>query len=55
MRYHEAFADLRDAYLEDSWVIRISETPGTVAFDLEAVLTPTHGRYTPSKPGEQYC
>ncbi|GAA5151963.1 hypothetical protein [Amycolatopsis dongchuanensis] len=49
------FPDLTDVYLEDSYVLGISETPGTVVFSLDLVLTPGHPRYQAPPPDEQYC
>jgi hypothetical protein len=53
--YGDAFPDLRDVYLEDSWVLRLDPAEHSVAFTLEAVLTRAHGRYHQPNPGEQYC
>jgi hypothetical protein len=55
VEYQDAFADLADIYLEDSWVLDVSDTELGVAFRLDAVLTPDHPRYQPPAPGEQYC
>lgn len=49
------FPNLLGVYLEDSFVLGISETPGQVTFQLEAVLTPDHPNYHEPRPGEQYC
>lgn len=46
---------LAGVYLEDSYVLSISEAPGEFTFTLDAVLTPASPRYTPPKPDEQYC
>jgi hypothetical protein len=53
--YDDAFPDLRDVYLEDSWVLRLDPAERSVAFTLEAVLTLEHVRYHRPIPGEQYC
>jgi hypothetical protein len=53
--YDDAFPDLRDVYLEDSWVLRLDPAEHSVVFTLEAVLTPGHLRYHRPHPGEQYC
>jgi hypothetical protein len=53
--YDSAFPDLRDVYLEDSWVLRLDPAERSVVFTLEAVLTPAHVRHHPPHPGEQYC
>jgi hypothetical protein len=49
------FPNLSGVYLEDSYVLGISESPGLVVFHLDAVLTPEHAGYQPPRPGEQYC
>ncbi|WP_247596010.1 MULTISPECIES: hypothetical protein [unclassified Rhodococcus (in: high G+C Gram-positive bacteria)] len=46
---------LAGVYLEDSYVLSISEAPGQFTFALDAVLTPESSRYKPPKPDEQYC
>jgi hypothetical protein len=43
---------LSDYYLEDSFVLAIRETADEVRFVLEAVLTPTHPKWSPPNPGE---
>lgn len=55
MQYFEAFDDLRGVYLEESWVLAISQDDASVTFEVEAVLTPDHARYASPGPGEQYC
>jgi hypothetical protein len=42
-------------YLEDSYVLAISERDRNLAFELEAVLTPSHPEYRPPPPTEQHC
>ncbi|WAL67705.1 hypothetical protein ORV05_07985 [Amycolatopsis cynarae] len=49
------FADLAQVYLEDSFVLDITEKADSVSFSIEAVLTRQHPHYHPAKPGEQYC
>jgi hypothetical protein len=49
------FPGLTGVFLEDSYVLGISESEGKVAFRLDAVLTPEHAGYHPPNPGEQYC
>ena len=46
---------LAGVYLEDSYVLSISEAPRKFTFALDAVLTPASARYAPPKPDEQYC
>jgi hypothetical protein len=54
--YNAAFDDLRNVYLEDSWVLAVdAPVAGTVTFELEVVLTPEHPQYHPPTPGEQHC
>jgi hypothetical protein len=55
VEYQDAFADLAEIYLEDSWVLDVAATEHGVAFRLDAVLTPDHPRYHSPAPGEQYC
>lgn len=55
MEYQDAFADLADIYLEDSWVLDIAPTERGVTFQLDAVLTAAHPRYKPPAPDEQFC
>lgn len=55
MEYQDAFADLAEIYLEDSWVLSVTPTEHGVVFRLDAVLTPDHHRYQPPGPGEQHC
>ena len=37
---YSQFPGLAGVYLEDSYVLGISEVPGQLTFDLDAVLTP---------------
>lgn len=53
--YPDAFADLAEIYLEDSWVLDVAAVERGVCFRLDAVLTPNHPRYHPPAPGEQHC
>ena len=46
---------LAGVYLEDSYVLSISEALSEFTFVLDAVLTPHCTRYAPPKPDEQYC
>lgn len=46
---------LEHVYLEDSWVIQIMATPGTLQVDCEFVLTEDHTGYQPPRAGEMYC
>ena len=49
------FPALAGVYLEDSYVLEISESPGQFTFRLEAVLTPQDPAYHDPLPGERYC
>jgi len=49
------FPGLAGVYLEDSYVLGISEVPEQVVFRLDAVLTPENPAYHSPRPGEQYC
>lgn len=55
MKDYTEFPDLAGVYLEDSYALGITETPDSLAFTLEAVLTPDHPNYHEPKPGEKYC
>lgn len=46
---------LAGVYLEDSYVLGISESSEQVVFYLDAVLTPEHPAYRSHRPGEHYC
>jgi hypothetical protein len=52
---YSQFPDLQGVYLEDSYVLSISEFPGQLRFKLDAVLTPEHPAYHDPLPGQQYC
>lgn len=55
MDYPDAFADLAEIYLEDSWVLAVAATEYGVSFRLDAVLTPDHPLYHPPARGERHC
>jgi hypothetical protein len=52
---YKSFPGLAGVYLEDSYVLGISESLGQIVFHLDAVLTPEHSAYHSPRPGEQYC
>lgn len=52
---YTALPGVAGVYLEDSYVLEISESRDRLVFDLDAVLTPEHAAYHPPRPGEQYC
>ncbi|WP_235659473.1 hypothetical protein, partial [Mycobacteroides abscessus] len=52
---YSQFPQLDGVYLEDSFVLGISEIAGELSFKLEAVLTPQHPNYHEPLPGNQYC
>ena len=53
--YETSFKALGGTYLEDSWVLDVSDVGLVVTFALDLVLTPDHPQYEPPSPGEQYC
>ena len=53
-RYY-TIADLEDIYLEDSFVLAVKASPGSVEFDMDVVLRESHPDYIPPKADEQYC
>ena len=53
---YKSFPGLTGVFLEDSYVLGISESSGqVVVFRLDAVLTPQHSAYHSPRPFEQYC
>lgn len=52
---YSQFPGLAGVYLEDSYVLGISEDPGELTFNLDAVLTPESPAYHEPRPGEHYC
>ncbi|KQR52385.1 hypothetical protein ASF88_12645 [Leifsonia sp. Leaf336] len=54
MDYHEIDETLAQVYLEDSFVLSITVTPGRVVFDMEVVLLPPHEMYSAPADGERY-
>ena len=55
VRYHQCCEALANLYLEDSYVLDISEEDNSIRFDMEFVLTEKHKLYHPPKEKEQYC
>lgn len=53
MHYFESFA-LSNVYLEDSFVLSISEASESLIFELEAALTENHPKYEEPKEYETY-
>lgn len=51
MTYDEAFGDLSDVYLEDSWVFDVAADGNVARFRIEAVLTAGHELYTHPRAG----
>ena len=49
------FPGLAGVYLEDSYVLSVSEAAGQLTFELDAVLTPESPAYQAPRPGKQYC
>ena len=52
---YKRFPGLAGVFLEDSYVLGISESSEQVVFHLDAVLTPEHPAYHSPRLGEQYC
>jgi hypothetical protein len=52
---YKNFPSLSGVFLEDSYVLGISESSEQVVFHLDAVLTLEHPAYHSPRPGEQYC
>jgi hypothetical protein len=52
--YHE-IVGLEHLYLEDSWVLNVSQAANELRFDIEFVLTEEHSLYQPPKNNERYC
>jgi hypothetical protein len=48
------FPGLTDVYLEDSYVLAISEPGGQLVFELDAVLAPQSPEYHAPRAGEHY-
>lgn len=46
---------LEHLYLEDSYVLNITEAPESLEFEIDAVLTEEHVAYLPPPPKEKYC
>lgn len=55
MKNYTDFANLAHVYLEDSYVLAIDETPDSLSFKLDLVLTPSHPRYHEPRADEQHC
>ncbi|MFB9687325.1 hypothetical protein [Amycolatopsis plumensis] len=55
MTNYTDFPGLANVYLEDSFVLAIDETPTSLTFRLEAVLTESHPRYHQPRPDEAHC
>lgn len=53
MKNYTDFADLAHVYFEDSYVLAIDETPDSLSFKLDLVLTPSHPRYHEPRADEQ--
>jgi hypothetical protein len=52
---YKSFRGLAGVFLEDSYVLGISESSEQIVFHLDAVLTSEHPAYHSPRPGEQYC
>lgn len=49
------FDNLRDIYLEDSFVLAIREEVRVLEFSIDFVLKKKHPQYSQPNDGEQYC
>lgn len=47
--------NLSEIFLEDSYVLDITESGSSLTFKIEAVLTESSKKYHDPLPGEQYC
>ena len=52
---YNSFPGLAGIFLEDSYVLGITQSSDQLVFRLDAVLTPEHPAYHSARPGEQYC
>lgn len=52
---YEKLPGLAGFYFEDSYVLDITETPDTLSFAMDIVLTEDHPSYQPPRPDEAYC
>lgn len=55
MANYSELAELREIYLEDSWVLNVVARPGEFRVVAEYVLRASHHLYRPPRRGEQYC
>ncbi|GAB3134727.1 hypothetical protein GCM10027258_06070 [Amycolatopsis stemonae] len=55
MRNYTEFPALANVCLEDSYVLTIAETPSSLSFRLDVVLTRSHPRYHDPLSGESHC
>ncbi len=55
MRDYWTFPGFQDLYLEDSWVLGISQDTNQLTFVVDVVLRESHPFYQPPPVGEQYC
>ncbi|MGW4482134.1 hypothetical protein [Rhodococcus triatomae] len=53
--HYSAVPGLGEVYLEDSYVLSITERPHQFTFALDLVLRPGHPQYHPPHPDERYC
>ena len=54
MRPYCELPGLEHVYLEDSYLLAIGESDCELRFEVEAVITEAHPRWSTPKPGEQY-
>ncbi len=54
LRYFQ-MPGFESVYLEDSFVLGVTATPGLLIVDLDVVLTEDHPSYKPPPPNEHHC
>lgn len=55
MSVYPEWDGFQHVYLEDSYLLCITETVREISLSAEIVLNPPHPNYQPPKSGEQYC
>jgi hypothetical protein len=55
MRPYSELPELAELILEESFVLAVEATPGSVMFEMDFVLTPQHPQYAPPPASEREC
>jgi hypothetical protein len=55
VRPYDELPGFEHVYLEDSWVLGVTEGVGGLRLNLDLILTDQHPKWTPAKPEERYC